>query len=149
MHDTGDPLDDRALDALAAEVRVSAEDRTSTAFDSLVDDLDAPVASVSLRAWPPDFPTDIATVRLAPYESQADSVMYRRVIAAYAERRGWPVHLFDARTVESAAAELLGGDELLTGQRRLLGSPWNADHRMAFAATVVASGAPPASQDPR
>ena len=40
-----------------------------------------PIVSMSLRAWPRDFPTDIATQRRAPYESRADSVMYRQVLA--------------------------------------------------------------------
>jgi hypothetical protein len=47
-----------------------------------------PVVSVSLRAWPVDFPEDIAVQRRVPYESRADSVMYRRVLAELAHARG-------------------------------------------------------------
>ena len=54
--------------------------------------------------------------------------------------RGWEVHLFDAKDVESKATKLLGprADDVLYGPRKTLGSPWGKDHRMALAATIVA-----------
>ncbi len=139
MHDANGPLDDLALEALAADVEASARGLAGAAFGALVRDLVEPLTSVSVRAWPDDFPTDIATLRRAPFESRADSVMYRRVIAEVAEATGVAVHVFDARTIERSAADQLGGDELLARQRQLLGPPWNKDHRVAFAATIVAS----------
>jgi hypothetical protein len=97
---------------------------------------------LSLRAWPPDFPTDIATQRRVPYEARADSVMYRQVLDDAARARGWDVHFFDAKDVESRAAKILGSraDEVVNGPRATLGPPWGKDHRMALAATVVAAG---------
>ncbi|HWH95108.1 MAG TPA: hypothetical protein VNT03_14705 [Baekduia sp.] len=95
---------------------------------------------MSLRAWPLDFPTDIAVQRRAPYESRADSVMYRQVLAELAHARGWEVHLYDATDVEGQAVDVLGerADEVLRGPRATLGPPWTRDHRMALAATILA-----------
>ena len=99
------------------------------------------IVSMSLRAWPLDFPDDIAIQRRAPFESRADSVMYRQVLADVARARGWDVHLYDARDVERRAADLLAerADEVLLGPRATMGPPWAKDHRMALAATIVAS----------
>jgi hypothetical protein len=95
---------------------------------------------MSLRDWPHDFPDDISVVRRPPYESRADSVMYRQVLAELALARGWDIHVYDARTVESQATRVLGerADAMLRGPRATLGPPWAKDHRTALAATVVA-----------
>ena len=69
--------------------------------------------------------------------------MYRQVLAAAAQARGWELHTFDGAYIEAEATLLLGdqADEILHGPRRALGPPWNKDHRMALAATVLASHA--------
>ena len=87
-----------------------------------------------LRASPRDFPDDIAVQRRAPYESRADSVMYRQVLDALACARGWDVHLYDARIVEGQAVSILAerADHVLRGPRTILGPPWAKDHRMAL-----------------
>jgi hypothetical protein len=141
LHQTGPPLDDAALAALAAEVRASAVRAGAAAFDELVAALPAPIVSMSLRAWPTDFPEDIAVLRRAPYESSADSVMYRQVLADLGRERGWEIHHFEARTIERDASRILGdhAEKVLHGPRAQLGPPWTTDHRMALAACVVAS----------
>jgi hypothetical protein len=141
IHHEGKPLDDAALSELVVLVRASAARATAAAFDELASALPAPIVSVALRAWPPGFPQDITTQRRAPYESRADSVMYRQVVAEAAHERGWAVHLYDAGSVEQHAARLLAAraDEVLYGPRRTLGPPWTKDHRTALAATVVAA----------
>lgn len=143
LHRRGDPLTDEALAALVAEVRASVVRATAAALDELALALPEPIESISLRAWPADFPTDIAVQRVSPHESRADSVMYRQVLADQALARGWTVHRFDAKTVESEAARLLGqdADSLLRAPRAHLGPPWTKDHRLAFAATIVAGAA--------
>lgn len=149
MHQPAEPVSDEALAELVAEVRASVERATATALDelaALARTADGPIVSLSLRSWPPEFPTDIATLRRPPYEAQADSVMYRQVLAATAAERGWAVHRFDAKDVEAEAARLLGDAErarnVLHGPRALLGAPWAKDHRMALAATILASAPP-------
>ena len=133
-------LDDAATAALVAEVRASAARATTTAFDALADALPAPVVSISLRTWPPDFPDDIAVQRRSPYEARADAIMYRQVLAELARARGWDVHFYDGKRVEAEAAGLLGAraDDILRSPRAKLGPPWTKDHRVALAATVVA-----------
>ena len=140
IHHEGKPLDDDAAADLVAQVRASAVRATSASLHELAAALPAPIVSMSLRAWPPDFPDDIAVQRRPPYEARADSVMYRQVLAEAARARGWDVHLYDARDVEGRAVDLLGGraDDVLHGRRATLGPPWTKDHRMALAATIVA-----------
>jgi hypothetical protein len=95
---------------------------------------------MSLRAWPVDFPEDIAVQRRVPYESRADSVMYCQVLAELARERGWVVCRYDANNVEIQAVSVPGerADEVLRGPRATLGPPWGKDQRMALAATIMA-----------
>lgn len=139
-HRDGRRLDDAALAALVAKVRASAPRAASAALDRLAADLPEPIGSISLRDWPPDFPADIARQRRAPYESRADSVMYRQVLAELARERGWAVHLYDAADVEAHAERVLGerAGAVLRDPRSTLGPPWTKDHRMALAATIMA-----------
>jgi hypothetical protein len=139
LHRRAEPLDHDALAALVADVRASAFRTASLELDQLAAGLPEPIVSRSLRAWPADFPEDIAVQRRVPYESRADSVMYRQVLAHLAGDRGWVVHLY-AKDIEEEAVHILGerGDEILNGARSRLGPPWTKDHRMALAATIVA-----------
>ena len=134
-------LDDDAAAQLVADVRASALRAASASLGQLAARLPGPVMSLSLRAWPLDFPDDIAVRRRPPYQSRADSVMYRQVLAECAHDRGWQVHLFDARAVEAQAARILGerAADALGRPGETLGPPWTKDHRIAFAATIVAS----------
>lgn len=136
-----EPIDDDALAALVAEVRASAVRATSASLDELVACVSEPIVSMSLRSWPDDFPTDVAVARRAPYESRADSVMYLDVLRGLATDRGWAVHRYDAKRVESEATRILGehGSDVLRRPRATLGPPWSKDHRIALAATVLAS----------
>ena len=133
-------LDVAATAALVAKVRASVARATSAALDELAAVLPAPVRSVSLRAWPLDFPDDIAVQRRAPYEARADAVMYRQELSELAQARDWEVHLYDAKAVVGQAVSLLAerADEVLQGPRAAIGPPWTKDHRIALAATIVA-----------
>jgi hypothetical protein len=140
LHHRTVPTDDADLAALVAAVRASAVRATAAAMGQLSSAVSEAIVSISLRAWPPDFPEDIAVQRRVPYESRADSVMYLKVLAGLARDRGWEVHLYDAKNVEQEAVGVLGkrADEVLHGPRATLGPPWSKDHRMALAATIVA-----------
>ena len=141
LHRSAEPLDDDALAALVADVRASVVRATTAALHALATELPEPIVSVSVRAWPVDFPEDIAVQRRVPYESRADSVMYCQVLAEVARDRGMDVHLYIAKSVEAEAARLLGerAEEVLHGPRATLGPPWSKDHRMALAATIAAA----------
>jgi hypothetical protein len=140
IHYEAKRLDVAATAALVAQVRASVVRATSAALDQLATALPEPVVSISLRAWPPDFPDDIAVQRRARYEARADAIMYRRVLAELAHAREWDVHFYDAKRVEAQAASILAGraDEVLHGPRARMGPPWAKDHRVALAATIVA-----------
>jgi hypothetical protein len=135
-------LDDAAAAALVAVVRASIRRIASTALDELAAALPGPIRSFSLRAWPLDFPRDIAMQRRVPYEARADAIMYREELSELAHARGWEVHVYEAKAVIGQATALLGGaaDEVLDGPRARLGPPWTKDHRMALAAAIVAGG---------
>jgi hypothetical protein len=140
IHHEGRGLDDAAAALLVATVRTSALRAAAASLDELTTALPEPIVSMSLRSWPLNFPDEIAVQRRIPYESRADSVMYRQVLADLARERGWAVHLYDAGDVEARAVRVLGqrADEVLHGPRATLGPPWAKDHRMALAATVLA-----------
>lgn len=140
MHRSGPPLDDDALAELVARVRASVVRTTAASLDELAAALPEPITSLSLRSWPPDFPSGIAAQRRVPYESRADSVMYCQVLAEQAAARAWSVHPYDAKSVEADARRVLGprADDVLLGPRTRLGAPWTKDHRTALAATVLA-----------
>ena len=133
-------LDVPATAALVAEARASVVRAASAALDEIASALPAPVLSISLRAWPLDFPDDIAVQRRAPYEARADAIMYRQELAELAHARDWDVHVYDAKAVLAHAAGLLGerADAVLQGPRAALGPPWTKEHRVALAATIVA-----------
>lgn len=143
LHYESARLDVAATAVLVAEVRASVRKATGRALDELAAGLPGRVTGVSLRAWPPDFPHEIEIQRRAPYESRADAIMYRQELADAAQRRGWAVHLYDARAVVGQAERLLGprATDVLTGPRAVLGPPWTRDHRTALAAAILAGSA--------
>ena len=132
-------LGDAETAELVATVRASIARASSAALDEIAASLSEPIVSMSLRAWPVDFPDDIAVQRRVPYESRADAIMYRRILADLAHGRGWNVHLFQAKDVIGRAVRMLGdrADEVLVGPRATIGPPWTKDHQMALAATIV------------
>jgi hypothetical protein len=134
-------LDDGGVAALVAEARASVVRASSTALDDLAQSLPDPIASLSLRALPANFPDDIAVLRRSSYEARADAVMYRQVLVDLAHDRDWAVHFYEAKAVLGQAAVVLGDrtDAVLEGPRATLGPPWTKDHRMALAATVVSA----------
>jgi hypothetical protein len=141
IHYESQRLDVPATAALVAAVRASVARAASAALDEIATVLPAPVLSISLRAWPPDFPDDIAVQRRAPYEARADAIMYRQELSDLAHARDWDVHLYDAKAVLGQAGGRLAerADEVLQGPRATLGPPWTKDHRVALAATIVAA----------
>ncbi len=140
IHHPGSDWSVEAVTELVARVHESAGRATAASLEGLGAALPGPVTSVHLRAIPPDFPADVATQLRPPYESRADGIMYRRVIASAARARGWQVEFYDARTAETDAAMLLGAraEEVLLNPRNRLGPPWTKDHRTALAATILA-----------
>lgn len=116
-------------------VRESIRRAAGAAFEGLAAALPGPVVSVALRRWPESFPADIEVLRRVPWESRADAVMYRQVLAEVAGERGWAVSLYDAKDVVGQAAAVLGERAaVLDGPG---GPPWTKDHRMALAGAIL------------
>jgi hypothetical protein len=138
----GRRLDVAATGQLVAKVRASVVRATSAALDEIAAAVPGPVVSISLRAWPLDFPEDIAFQRRAPHESRADGIMYRQVLSELAHARDWEVHLYSAKDVVGRAVGMLAerANEVLQGPRATMGPPWTKDHRIALAATIVGGG---------
>lgn len=140
IHYEGWRLEVEATVELVAKVRASVVRATTAALDELATALPEPVISMSLRAWPPDFPEDIDVQRRPPYEARVDAIMYRQVLSERARALHWDVHFYDAKVVEDQAVGVLGerAEAVLYGPRAALGPPWTKDHRVALAATIVA-----------
>jgi hypothetical protein len=133
------PIEDAVT--LVERVRVSAEKHAVLALDAVATVVPG-VAGVALRACQP-LPPTIAE-RITDYRAQnvADWVMYRKALASAAEARDWAVHWYDAKSVFGAARQVLGIEDLdayFLQVRRAIGPPWNADHKLAMAAAIVAA----------
>ena len=133
------PMDEAVT--LVERVRASAEKHAALALDAV--SMAVPhVLGVALRKCPP-LPDTIAE-RITDYRARnvADWVMYRKALAVAAHARGWPVHWYDAKEIVAAASLALhvaDFDAHFLEMRRTVGPPWNADHRIAMAAAVVAA----------
>lgn len=134
------PLDEAV--ALVERVRVSAERHAKLGLDAVAMTLPGRIVAVALRQCP-ELPPTIAE-RIKDYRAQnvADSVMYRKALAAAAEARSWAVFWYDPKKVFEAAAKALGMEDLdahFLQLRRSIGAPWGKDHKLAMAAAIVAA----------
>lgn len=115
--------------ALVERVREAAERGAREALDTLAEVIHMPIASIAIRECPEMPATIEARIADNRAQSYADSVMYRRALAAAAEARGWAVHWYDRdRVVQDAA--------LLNAMGKAIGSPWQAKHKLAAAAAL-------------
>lgn len=140
-HHEGQLLPPAEAVELVERVRVSAERHSVRALDELAAAA-GPVLGIALRALP-SLPATIAE-RISDSRARnvADWVMYRTAIASAAAARGWPVYWYDSKSVFGAAGRALNVkdfDVYFTGMRRAVGPPWNADHKLAMAAALVAA----------
>jgi hypothetical protein len=127
--------------ALVERVREAAARGARASLEALAAAVPLPIASIALRVCPALPPTTEERIADSRAANVADSVMYREALAAAAEARGWSVHWYDRQRVfDDAAAALRGGDvdALLSAMGRTMGPPWQAKHRLAAAAALVA-----------
>ena len=140
-HHEGQGLPPDEATALVERVRASAEKHATRALQAVAADVSG-IRGIALRICPqlpPTIPEHIADHRA---RNVADWVMYRQALAAAAEARGWPVHWFDSKTVVDAAGNALSVENFeahFLNMRRAVGPPWNADHKLAMAAAIVAA----------
>jgi hypothetical protein len=129
--------------ALVERVRASAARGARESLEALAAAVPVPIANIAIRTCP-RLPPTIAE-RIADHRAQtvADSVMYREALATAAEARGWLVHWYDRERVFHDAAAALGREDVndfLNVMGRSLGPPWQANHKLAAAAAVAATG---------
>jgi aromatic ring hydroxylase len=104
-------------------------------------------ALVARRAVVPSSRLDLQNAELRPLidrfyrGSTRDAHDRVKLLAGLASARGWDLHLYDAKNVEGQAVSILAerADDVLHSPRATLGPPWAKNHRMALAATIVAS----------
>ena len=135
------PLDDDAAARLVAAVRASALRATSASLDQLAASLPEPVLSMSLRAWPLDFPDDIAVQRRPPYAVPGRlGHVLPGARGVRARRAAGRCTSTPRRDVEAQAARILGerAGDVLARPAGDAGAAVTKDHRMALAATIVA-----------
>ncbi|WP_441292341.1 hypothetical protein ACSRUE_19825 [Sorangium sp. KYC3313] len=131
--------------ALVERVRASAARGARVGLEALAATVPVPIASIAIRVCPELPPTTEERIADNRAQTVADSVMYREALAAAAEARGWSVYWYDRERVFRDAATALGRDDvddLLSAMGRAIGPPWQANHKLAAAAALAATGHP-------
>jgi hypothetical protein len=137
--------------ALVEQVREAAAHGARASLEALEAAVPATIVCIAIRTCPQLPRTVEETIRDTRAANVADSVMYRRALAAAAEERGWSIHWYDREVVFREATSALGGTDaeaFLRAMGRSIGPPWQARHRLAAAAALVA-GARVTPAEPR
>ena len=126
---------------LIDQVRESAAHGARECLDALSTAVSSPIERIAIRICPELPPTTEECIADNRAQTYADSVMYRKALAAAAEARGWSVFWYDRdRVLEEAAAFLDCEDinDALISMGRSAGPPWQAKHKLAAAAAIAA-----------
>ena len=129
--------------ALIERVRASAARGARASLEALAAAVPVPIETIAIRVCPKLPPTTEERIADNRAQTYADSVMYREALASAAEARGWSVHWYDRGRVFADAAAALGSkdiDAFLKAMGRSIGPPWQAKHKLAAAAAIVATG---------
>lgn len=143
-HHEGQLLAIDAAVTLVERVRASAERHAKAALED-VSKAGSRILGIALRSCPPLPPTIAERIKDHRARNVADWVMYRQALASAAEARGWPVHWFDPKQAFIAAANALHVKDFnayFAKIRKIVGPPWNADHKLALAAAIASSPTP-------
>jgi len=128
---------------LVERVRAAAAKGARESLKKLAATVDVPITSIAIRVCPKLPVTTEERIVDTRAANVADSVMYREALATAAEARGWSVHWYDRERVFRDAASALGRDDvdaLLHAMGRSIGPPWQAQHKLAAAAALAATG---------
>jgi hypothetical protein len=128
--------------ALVEQVHAAAALGARESLEALATALAVPIASIAIRLCPKLPPTTEERITDTRAATVADSVMYRQALASAAEARGWMVHWYDREQVFRDAAAALGREDVnafLSAMGRSSGPPWQAGHKLAAAAAIVAA----------
>jgi hypothetical protein len=114
------PLDEAV--ALVERVRASAERHAALALDAVAAAVPG-IDAVALRERQPLPPTIAERITNYRASNVADWVMYRTALAGAAEARGWAVHWFNPKHLDTSSLEMP-----------------NQDQRLAMAGALIAVG---------
>jgi hypothetical protein len=130
--------------ALVARVHEAAAEGARDCLAALAETVPVPIARIALRVCVPLPATTEERIADARAASVADSILYRHALASAATARGWAVVWYDRERVFREAAAGLAGkdvDAYLLAIGREIGPPWQARHKLAAAAALLAMGA--------
>ena len=127
--------------ALVEKVEVAATAGARLALDELADSIPVQIGAIAIRDCPELPPTIEERIRDNRAQTMADTVMYRQALAAAAHERGWSVHWYDKACVFEDASDMLNTDAkaAIAAMGKAAGPPWQARHKLAAAAAIVAS----------
>jgi hypothetical protein len=128
--------------ALVERVHAAAALGARQSLEELAVTLPVPLARIAIRVCPELPPTIEARITDTRAATVADSIMYRQALASAAQARGWMVHWYDREQVWRDAAAAVGGEDVkafLAAMGRAIGPPWQAIHKLAAAAAIVAA----------
>ena len=128
--------------ALVERVHAAAALGARESLEALAVALPVPIARIAIRVCPELPPTTEARITDTRAATVADSIMYRQALASAAQARGWTVHWYDREQVWRDAAAAVGGEDVkafLAAMGRAIGPPWQAIHKLAAAAAIVAA----------
>jgi hypothetical protein len=131
--------------ALVERVRDCAAHGARESLEALAEAVPVRIERIAIRVCPKLPSTTEERIADNRAANVADSVMYREALATAAEARGWSILWYDRERVFRDAAAALGGtdiDAFLHAMGRAIGPPWQAKHKLAAAAAVVAGARP-------
>lgn len=134
----------QAID-LVERVRESAARGAVERLAALAAAVPMPITKIAIRVCPKLPPTTEERIADPRAQTVADSVMYRQALATAAKARGWSVYWYDRERVFRDAATVLGCEDIndyLLAMGRSVGPPWQAEHKLAAAAALAATGQP-------
>ncbi len=123
--------------ALIARVHAAAETGAAAALTALASALAAPVTAIAIRQCPALPESVVERITNTRANSMADSIMYRQALAKAALERGWRVSWYDRERV--LAAPDVKAQVAALGRRA--GPPWQAAHKLAATAAIMAARA--------
>jgi hypothetical protein len=126
---------------LVEQVRESANRGARECLEALATSVPNPINRIAIRECPELPPTVEERITDNRAQTMADSVMYREALASAAEARGWSVSWYDQANVFHDAAKVLGReiiDDVILAMGKLIGPPWQANHKLAAAAAIAA-----------